>query len=138
MKELDPREQAALEMEIREHVADKEKHERAIGEIVEKMRAEGYFREGETTQFVPVDPTKLRFWKKKDGSWPEGHGKAVGYLNATSLRGEPDPEWIKKFPSIDHLHPELLAAGYKVEILPDFDLTDDVVHAISYKIYESA
>nr|ALV85573.1 hypothetical protein [uncultured bacterium pA1] len=100
-----------------------ERHEKAAAEVVERLRAEGYFREGEGAALVrPVEGQKERWVLRCD---------------ADSLLVAPDdPERARRFPPGDHLHDAFVAAGYRVDVWPDYGSAGGATFRVEYHLYE--
>ena len=98
-----------------------EGRERAAEEVVDRLREQGYFREGERCVLV----------------LPEEGKKWVAKYEVTALRTPPvDEERSKRFPMGDHLEPALTAAGYRVSVCPDFENMTDEAESVEYYLYE--
>jgi len=141
--EDEARAQAAREEQVkaedRERIADREKHEAVLAGIVDELKAGGYFRPGETARLVFPEPGKLGSpWKKKDGTWREGFGKAVARCETMSLGDPPaDPERAKRYPKAGHFERVLAAAGYRVDVWPDYENSTADKDLVDYYIYEA-
>lgn len=106
---------------VAESIEGRERHEKAMNEILEDLRGQGYFHEGES--FALVFPA-------------EGENKKwLARVDVKALYDPPVDEARKaKFPSADTLHDRLVAAGYAVEVHPgDFDA--DTMTA-EYRLFE--
>lgn len=141
--ENDPRVEAARLEQLRkdnhERIASREEHEATLARCIDKLREGGYFREGEEARLSFPEAEHLGSpWKKQDESWREGFGKAVALCETTSLVKPPsDPNRDARYPKRDHLENALLAAGYLVDVWPDYENPSGDVDAVNYYIYES-
>lgn len=101
--------------------SDRERHETAIGAVIDRLRGEGYFRDGETTELVFPEPGVTEKWVARCDT--------KAFMNAA-----PDPERKKRFPSADPLYDALVAAGYKVDVWPDWEKSDDDFFHVEYRL----
>lgn len=105
--------------------AVREQHERAINSAIDNLRASGYFRGAESAQTVFAGPDSPNAW--------------VARCDARALMDEPqDPEWSKKFPPGDEIYKRLQAAGYRVDVWPDYENSDGETFAMQYFIYKDS
>ncbi len=141
--ENDPRLEAArLEQLLksnRERIASREKHEATLTRLIEDLLEGGYFREGEdATLHFPEAGFLGNPWKKPDGSWREGFGKAVALCETTSLVNPPaNAERNARYPRGDHFEKALRAAGYLLDVWLDYNDSTTDVDVVNYYIYES-
>lgn len=101
----------------------RERREKAAEAVVERLRGEGYFREGENATLVLPSEGQKETWVAR-------------YDTDALLDPPPDPEWKKKFPSADPLHEALVAAGYRVDVFPDFGASDGTTFRVEYHLFE--
>ena len=129
-----------LKKENGERIADREKHETALMGIIDELRHGGYFRTDEKTHLTfPKSENLGSPWRKRDGSWREGMGKAVACCETTALLKQPtDPQRDARYPTGDHLEKALKAAVYLVEIWPDYENASSDAFKVDYYIYEVA
>jgi hypothetical protein len=101
----------------------RERHEKAAREVVERLRGEGYFHEGESATIVLP---------------PEGQKeKWVARCDVDALNNPPDdPERKKRFPSGDPLYDGFVAAGYRVDVMPDYESSGGPTDRAEYYLYE--
>lgn len=101
----------------------RERREKAAEEAVERLRGEGYFREGESAKIVlPAEGQKEKW---------------IARCDADSLLDSPnDPEWKKRFPSADPLYDAFVAVGYRVDVFPDFGASDGVTFRVEFHLFE--
>lgn len=125
--------------ENRERIADREKHEATLLSIIDELRDGGYFRIDEKADITFPEPENLgNPWRKKDGSWHPGFGKAVACCETTALLKPPvDPERDVLYPPGDHLEKALQAAGYLVDVWPDYSGASADAFKVDYFIYEA-
>ncbi len=142
--ENDPRAEAARQEQLlredRERIASREEHEPTLARLIDDLREGGYFREGEEARLSFPEVGHLGSpWKKRDGSWREGFGKAVALCETTSLVKPPaDTDRDVRYPKGDHFEKAFLAAGYLVDVWPDYENPSADVDAVTYYIYEPA
>lgn len=131
--------QEELLQKDRERIASREIHEPALAQIIDELREGGYFRPSEKASLTFPEPGKLGSpWKKQDGSWRKGFGKAVALCETTSLIKPPtDSDRAARYPKGDHFEKALLAAGYRVDVWPDYKSASSDVDQVAYYIYET-
>jgi len=129
-----------VKLDDRERIADRERHEATLGGIIDELRAGRYFRTGETARLVFPEPGKLGSpWRKKDGSWRPGFGRAVACCETFShVEPPPDPERDARYPKAGHFERVLVAAGYLVDVWPDYENSTGDQDRVDYYIYEAS
>ena len=143
MMEEDPRQEAArqaMEKQAdRERIANREQHEGTLNAIIETLRVGGYFIPGETVTLSYPEAAMLGSrWKKQDGSWRVGMGRAVAMCETMTLVNPPiNSDRAAKYPSGDHLEKAFLVAGYRVDVWPEMENITDGIDTVDYYIYEA-
>ena len=99
------------------------RHEKTAREAVDVLRAAGYFHPGESAEIAVPDPGRPEKW-------------AVRCDLRALLDSPPDPERQKRFPSADPLHDAFVAAGYRVDVWPDYESADPEIFHVKYFLYE--
>ncbi len=106
-----------------------ERHERVVSEAIDRLRAEGYFHEGESAELVMPEPGSAAAWKVCC---------KVTALESVALAALPvDPDRKTKFPAADPLKEAFLAAGYRVSICPGDESEDPNLCMAEYYLYEA-
>lgn len=101
--------------------SSRERHESSAREVVERLAGDGYFRQGEKAEFVR----------------PTGGEKWIVRCDTDALLDAPaDPEWKKRFPAADPLHEAFEAAGFRVDVWPDYGNASGETFRVEYHLYE--
>src|SRR5688572_23411969 len=103
--------------------SSRERREKEAHAVVERMRAEGYFRDGEDATFV----------RPAEGS---GDAWLVRCDTDALLTPPGDPEWKKKFSAADPLEDAFVAAGFRVDVWPDYGNATATTFRVEYHLYE--
>jgi hypothetical protein len=97
----------------------RERHERVVGRVLETLRGEGYFHDGESATLVFPPEGKESKWAVR--------------VDVKALFDPPtSAEYKTKFPSSDTLLDRLVAEGYSVDVHPG-DM-DDVSMTAEYRL----
>lgn len=101
----------------------RERREKEAHAVVDRLRAEGYFRDGEQATFVRPDAAAGDAWLVR--------------CDTDALLAAPDdPERKKKFPGTDALHDAFTAAGFRVDVWPDYQGATGETFRVEYHLYE--
>ncbi len=107
----------------------REQHERVANEVVERLRAAGYFHEGERAEIVMPESGGASKWAVCC---------KVAALESAALAALPvDPDRKVKFPAADPLKEAFLAAGYRVSVCPGDESEDPNLCTAEYYLYET-
>src|SRR3989338_5093549 len=118
MMEEDPRQEAArqaMEKQAdRERIANREQHEGTLNAIIETLRVGGYFIPGETVTLSYPEAAMLGSrWKKQDGSWRVGMGRAVAMCETMTLVNPPiKSHRAAKYLTRDHFEKTFFFSSY--------------------------
>jgi len=106
--------------------------------VIDVLKEDRYFRPGEEAKLVFPQPGELGSpWRKQDRSWRPGFGRAVAKCETTTLiKPSVDQERDERYGKIDHLEKELRAAGYLVDVWPDYEGGSAEVDRCDYYIFE--
>ena len=99
--------------------AARERDEKMVSGIIERLRAEKWFREGESAKIVFPGEKEKKAWKLRIDT--------VALLDAPA-----DPNRAVD----DLLHAALVAAGYRVEVLSDIESMTDTTMGVEYLVFE--
>ena len=115
-----------------EKIAPREKHEAAVLQVVDKLRAEGFFRDGEDATVSFPDAETIAEWLVRN-ELPKNAGKAVAKCDSTCLT---NPAVKRDLTDPDPLMSALVAQGYHVEACPNFEAMTEELDAMTHLIYE--